>query len=159
MAPAAWRAAQLGTLAVIVAHILLCPYTKVEESFNMQAVHDLLYHRTNISAVRRHVSSLTMSHCARRQYDHHEFPGVVPRTFAGAMVVASMAAPFAALAHALELPRITVQVVVRICLGLLTWLGLCKYALHLHALRLLTDIPTDLQAHYGLALGPLLVSQ
>ena len=71
--------------ALILLHLYISPYTKVEESFNIQATHDILKYGVPTSNVYLKLKA---------QYDHMTFSGAVPRTFIGALVLAAVAHPF-----------------------------------------------------------------
>ena len=99
-------------LIVIIFYVFLCPCTKVEESFNLQAMHDLLEYGPNIS-----------------KYDHLQFPGVVPRSFLGAMTVAALAYPFHVLFSILNFQLFFSQYICRIIIGLLSWMAFLQFKL------------------------------
>lgn len=88
----------LGSIAAL--YVFAVPYTKVEESFNIQAMHDILYHRHRLE-----------------NYDHLEFPGVVPRTFIGALIVSILASPIVVVINLLQLSKINALIAVRLVLG------------------------------------------
>jgi hypothetical protein len=72
-------------LGLIVLHLLAAPYTKVEESFHVQAVHDILAHGLPWGF---NDPSLN-----RTNYDHFTFPGAVPRSAVGAAFLALLSKP------------------------------------------------------------------
>jgi alpha-1,6-mannosyltransferase len=89
----------------VLAHLFAAPYSKVEESFNLQATHDILNYGlpwSNTTAV------------ITDKFDHATFPGSVPRTFTGALVLAGAATPFASLLSSPD----QLQMLVRAVLGL-----------------------------------------
>ena len=94
-------------LLVIIFHLFCCPYTKVEESFNMQAVFDLL----------------TFGPLRLDYFDHLQFPGVVPRTFLGAIVIGIVSFPFHTILFLAGISGHYQQILVRFVLGLLCWIA------------------------------------
>ncbi|OBZ66289.1 putative Dol-P-Man:Man(7)GlcNAc(2)-PP-Dol alpha-1,6-mannosyltransferase [Grifola frondosa] len=95
------------------AHVSLAPYTKVEESFNLHAVHDLLMYGLDPNAL--------------ENYDHFIFPGAVPRTFVGSIALASLSYPIIQVASLLEFvsDKADLQVIVRLVLATLNAIGFC----------------------------------
>ena len=80
---------------VILVHLLVAPYSKVEESFNLQAIHDILRYGVP------YPWSPEAAAVLKAEYDHFNFPGAVPRSFVGAVVIAGLSEPFIALTRGL----------------------------------------------------------
>ncbi|KAK4648072.1 Dol-P-Man:Man(7)GlcNAc(2)-PP-Dol alpha-1,6-mannosyltransferase [Podospora bellae-mahoneyi] len=90
--------------ALILVHLIMAPYTKVEESFNIQATHDVLVYGTPSSNIHSRLS---------HTYDHFTFPGAVPRTFVGSVLLAGISQPII-----LILGFQHAQIIIRALLGL-----------------------------------------
>jgi len=96
----------------------------VEESFNMQAIHDLLELGVSFSWWK----SKSYEDDMLKSFDHLEFSGVVPRTFIGALLISFASFPFHMLFKCiLHLPKHYSQLMVRGVLGFLLWLSYLQF--------------------------------
>ncbi|OOQ87246.1 alpha-1,6-mannosyltransferase subunit [Penicillium brasilianum] len=75
----AWIGLVFLLAGLILLHLFVAPYTKVEESFHVQATHDILAYGFPFG-----------EDIDRSNYDHFEFPGAVPRTAVGASILAGL---------------------------------------------------------------------
>jgi alpha-1,6-mannosyltransferase len=110
-----WHSAVLIFPLLVLLHLNVSPFTKVEESFNIQGAHDILTYG---------VPTQNVALRLKAQYDHMEFPGAVPRTFIGALMLAGVARPVLWLKDGLDR-----QTIVRGILGVFNAWSLVIYAL------------------------------
>ncbi|WWC58720.1 uncharacterized protein I303_101264 [Kwoniella dejecticola CBS 10117] len=90
---------------VTFAHVFLSPYTKVEESFTLHAVHDVLAYGLDTSKL--------------SNWDHITFPGAVPRSFLPPLILGLISYPVSTLGVAIGVIRtkIDVQIAIRLVLA------------------------------------------
>lgn len=69
--------------------LLQCPHSKVEESFNLQATHDLYYYGIG-PALHATLGYSNKDDESLLVYDHLQYPGVVPRTFCGPFLISTI---------------------------------------------------------------------
>ncbi|KAJ5544662.1 CAZyme family GT22, partial [Penicillium sp. DV-2018c] len=100
---------------LITLHLLVAPYTKVEESFHVQAVHDIL-----VNGLPKAFNDPRLN---RDDYDHFSFPGAVPRSAVGAVTLAVLSKPVIWMNEGINR-----QLLARAILGLLNASSLAFYA-------------------------------
>ncbi|EAA59796.1 hypothetical protein AN3588.2 [Aspergillus nidulans FGSC A4] len=84
----------LASIPVLVLfHLSIAPYTKVEESFHIQAIHDIETYG---------IPTHNVKDVLQAEYDHFTFPGAVPRTFAGAVALSGLSSPIIWLKHDID---------------------------------------------------------
>ncbi|XP_015781103.1 uncharacterized protein LOC107359154 [Tetranychus urticae] len=140
-----------GIVALSYAYVLFTPFTKVEESFGIQAVHDFIYlgfpraldianryanGTADISISPKFPLKLKFSieptnivhshNYSGWRWDHEEFPGPLPRTFIGPFILSLFAFPWSMNTRILE--KIYIQIIVRIILSSFVLLGFFNYA-------------------------------
>ncbi|KAI0649537.1 Alg9-like mannosyltransferase family-domain-containing protein [Trametes meyenii] len=94
-------------------YVSLAPYTKVEESFNLHATHDVLMYGVGPQSLSK--------------YDHFTFPGAVPRTFVGSVLLAWVSQVVLRLVSFLGYlsDKSDIQIIVRLVLASVNALELC----------------------------------
>ncbi|TFK27939.1 alpha-1,6-mannosyltransferase subunit [Coprinopsis marcescibilis] len=110
-------------------YVYLAPDTKVEESFNLHAIHDILMYGVGSKGL--------------VNYDHFVFPGAVPRTFVGNVLLAWISKPVIYLAQKRGYlgTKLGLQVIVRLVLATLN-------AFTIHLIRKSMSKQFGLWAHY-----------
>ena len=150
LVPELW---ELPLLLMMAAYVLVCPYSKVEESFGLQARRcpACSWHLRPRPHLRPHARPRSRSRSQLRsrphprrhaalqathdvlyhrtdlaQYDHLAFPGVVPRSFLGPIALAAATAPWALLGELLggPAPKLVAQLAARVLLGCANVAGL-----------------------------------
>ncbi|CCG25115.1 Ecm39 mannosyltransferase [Candida orthopsilosis Co 90-125] len=137
-------------IALVTYHLVISPYTKVEESFNIQAIHDIL----NYGAF-----------CTEtiEKYDHKQFPGAVPRSFIGSLVLALLAKPVIFISSIfgkdlLQGEQTQLQTIVRGILGLTNALSLIRLRDQLNKVTF-RDKKSNIKGFTGFWYSVLLLSQ
>ncbi|OWB75551.1 hypothetical protein B5S31_g5465 [[Candida] boidinii] len=112
----------IGFIGIITYFLIISPYTKVEESFNIQAIHDLIkYDFEEID-----------------KFDHITFPGVVKRSFIGSLLISTLTKILLPISknklfslvisyedsEILDITQLNLQILSRFILGLLNGLAL-----------------------------------
>jgi len=122
--------------------LIMCPHSKVEESFQLQATHDLYYYGIG-DAIREQFSGLstTVTSPATLPYDHLQYPGVVPRTFIGPLILSTLCRIilWPCSIFNIEINPMTVQFLARFCLLLLNLVGWLRLALAVDKMPLLSS--------------------